>query len=126
MSLVMAQISYRSRNTLQSASIRAVLPEPTGPPMPTRSGPLGDFAIAPPLGPEQPRILRSMPHGADVDQDCGTPDITERGAGPAPEAPLQAGREPAKNTQAVGLAERYEAHARRYQVGGEGLHERLR
>src|SRR5262245_33536717 len=117
MSLVMAQISYRSRNTLQSASIRAVLPEPTGPPMPTRSGPLGDFAIAPPLGPEQPRILRFMPHGGGFDRDCGTPDITERGGERRAEEPLQAGLEPGQNTQAVGLAERHEAHARRYQVG---------
>src|SRR4029077_9893903 len=39
MSLVMAAISYRSRSALHSASISAVLPEPTGPPTPTRSGP---------------------------------------------------------------------------------------
>src|SRR5579863_10419392 len=39
MSLVMAAISKRSRNFLHSASISAVLPEPTGPPTPTRSGP---------------------------------------------------------------------------------------
>ena len=39
MSLVMAHRSKRSRNDLQSASISAVLPEPTGPPMPTRKGP---------------------------------------------------------------------------------------
>src|ERR1700674_5521321 len=39
MSLVMAAISKRSRSRLHSQSISAVLPEPTGPPTPTRSGP---------------------------------------------------------------------------------------
>src|ERR1700722_6262896 len=38
MSLVMAAISSWSRKRLQSCSMSAVLPEPTGPPMPTRSG----------------------------------------------------------------------------------------
>src|SRR5215467_105473 len=41
MSLVMAAISNRSRSRLHNASISAVLPEPTGPPTPTRSGPYG-------------------------------------------------------------------------------------
>src|ERR1700687_804106 len=39
MSLVMAAMSKRSRSRLHSASTSAVLPEPTGPPTPTRSGP---------------------------------------------------------------------------------------
>src|ERR1700680_1035499 len=37
MSLVTAAMSYLSRSALHSASVRAVLPEPTGPPIPTRS-----------------------------------------------------------------------------------------
>ena len=37
--LVIAAISKRSRNRLHSQSISAVLPEPTGPPTPTRNGP---------------------------------------------------------------------------------------
>src|SRR5260221_12048509 len=41
MSLVIAAISYRSRSRLHNASISEVLPEPTGPPTPTRSGPWG-------------------------------------------------------------------------------------
>src|SRR5688572_3341572 len=39
MSLVTAAISKRSRSALQSARVSAVFPEPTGPPMPTRSAP---------------------------------------------------------------------------------------
>src|SRR3954467_8468664 len=39
MSLVIAAMSYRSRIDLQSRAISAVLPEPTGPPTPMRSGP---------------------------------------------------------------------------------------
>src|SRR5271165_5589775 len=38
MSLVTAAMSSSSRRRLQSCSIRAVLPEPTGPPTPTRNG----------------------------------------------------------------------------------------
>src|ERR1700758_4904454 len=38
MSLVIAAISNRPRIVLQSQSISAVLPEPTGPPIPTRNG----------------------------------------------------------------------------------------
>src|ERR1700722_12411908 len=37
MSLVTTAISNRSRRRLHSASTRAVLPEPTGPPTPTRN-----------------------------------------------------------------------------------------
>src|SRR5215208_2490732 len=39
MSLVIAAISYSPRSRLHNASISAVLPEPTGPPTPTRRGP---------------------------------------------------------------------------------------
>src|SRR5688572_20878246 len=39
MSLVTAAMSYLSRSALHSARVSAVFPEPTGPPMPTRSGP---------------------------------------------------------------------------------------
>src|SRR5260221_2785752 len=41
MSLVIAAISKRPRSALHNASISAVLPEPTGPPTPTRRGPCG-------------------------------------------------------------------------------------
>src|SRR3954469_2413798 len=49
MSLVMAAISYVPRSVLHSASISAVLPEPTGPPTPTRSGPWELVIIHTPL-----------------------------------------------------------------------------
>src|SRR5262245_51407952 len=38
MSLVTTAISKRSRSARHSANVNAVLPEPTGPPIPTRSG----------------------------------------------------------------------------------------
>src|SRR4029077_4294275 len=47
MSLVMAAISKRSRSRLHSQSINAVLPEPTGPPTPTRNGPFTLTMAAP-------------------------------------------------------------------------------
>src|ERR1700722_18716063 len=46
MSFVIAAMSYFSGNVLHSASISAVLPVPTGPPTPTRSGPWGDIVMS--------------------------------------------------------------------------------
>src|SRR5690554_6418392 len=43
MSLVTTSISSRSRSRLQSTSSNAVLPEPTGPPTPTRKGGFDSF-----------------------------------------------------------------------------------
>src|SRR6476469_5060963 len=64
MSLVMAAISYFSRSRLHNASISEVLPEPTGPPMPTRSGPLVLLMIA--STPEKARVLVFVAHAGEV------------------------------------------------------------
>src|ERR687897_915634 len=45
MSLVIAATSQASRIRLHSESTNAVLPEPTGPPIPTRRGPVCDLTI---------------------------------------------------------------------------------
>src|SRR5450759_2853373 len=55
MSLVTTAISQRSRSARQSASVNAVLPDPTGPPLPTRRGcAIAKLSL---LRTEKPRVL---------------------------------------------------------------------
>src|ERR1041384_8475503 len=79
MSLVMAAISYSRRRRLHSASISAVLPEPTGPPTPTRSGPFILVSMPALISrAEQPRVLGLVPHGGDVGAERRATDLVER------------------------------------------------
>src|SRR5829696_4160485 len=75
MSFVTAAMSYFSRSARQRARVSAVLPEPTGPPMPTRSGPSfagGSFTRA--LCPVPLAVMRAH----QPDKQAGKP--AERGA----------------------------------------------
>src|SRR5947208_4971354 len=79
MSFVIATSSNWPRIRLHNASIRAVLPEPTGPPMPTRSGPcVLVIAEAPSSAPEQPRVLRLVAMTRKIGAERPAADIVER------------------------------------------------
>ena len=113
-----------SRMRLHSASISAVLPEPTGPPMPTRSGPWGSVGpwLLAPVGSaaEQPRVLRLVAHAGDVGAERRAADLVERAAhalGTCGEDRLERG----EHALAVGLPERNEPHAGRHEIGRDRL-----
>src|SRR5229473_4951639 len=91
MSLVIAAISYRSRIVLQSKSINAVFPDPTGPPMPMRSGPWDlDISNAHSVTSSRPVISSSrrtpgpITTGGCIDKRClaTCPTDTTRRMGP--------------------------------------------
>src|SRR2546429_3131975 len=67
MSLVMTAVWYRGASSRQSAATSAVLPDPTGPPIPTRSGRMsgGKEPNLPPLRPG------GMVLGPELQQGCG-------------------------------------------------------
>src|ERR1700737_2047658 len=102
---------------LHKASISAVLPEPTGPPTPTRSGPLewlmGGFmkSSGARSTAEQPCILGLVAHARNVGPKCRAADVLER----AVERPLRAGGnerlEGGEHALPVGLPQPDEAQA---------------
>src|ERR1700744_5476040 len=63
-------MSYRCRRLLHRASTSAVLPEPTGPPTPTRSGPCFDLVIAVPLAIRTRRTTRRTEPRARLQLSC--------------------------------------------------------
>src|SRR5712664_2086034 len=113
MSLVIAAISYRSRSSLHKASISAVLPEPTGPPTPTRRGPWDVRMLS---APEQPRVLRLVAHARNIAAEGGAADVIEAGDQRTPRGRGHHRLERGKHALAVGLAKRDEPHAGRDQV----------
>src|SRR6266571_4174537 len=108
MSLVMAAISKRPRKCLHSASISAVLPEPTGPPTPTRRGPW-DFAIG--SAPEEARVLRLVAQAGEIGAERGAADLVERRRHRALGGARDHGLQRGEHALAVGLAERDQPHA---------------
>src|SRR5258708_4802458 len=84
MSLVTAAMSYLSRSALPSASVSAVLPEPTGPPMPTRSGELSVMTwsrSAVTSGTENPAVLGLVARRQESEarREVGKIGVVERG-----------------------------------------------
>src|SRR6185437_6993304 len=148
MSLVMAAIWYLSRSALHKRSISAVLPEPTGPPTPTRRGPWGFFigvcilvsrcpwsstlplqgrvkcgsCIRPPQSrPEQPRVLSLVPQGCEVGAERRRAQIIKRCLERAPRRCRDDRLEPRNDALAVGLAERHQPHAGGNPIGDQRL-----
>ena len=117
MSLVIAAISKRSRSRLHSASISAVLPEPTGPPTPTRRGPCAWHALMT----EQPRVLRLVAHAGEVGAERRAADVVERRGERARRGRRDDRLERGEHALPVGLAERNEPHAGGDQIGGHGV-----
>src|SRR5215208_4907496 len=114
MSLVIAASWERSRRRLQSASSSAVLPEPTGPPTPTRSGPWGLVVIS---TPEQPRVLALVAHAGDVAAKRRAADVVERRDQGAARRRRDRRLERCEHALAVGLAQWNEPDARGDEVG---------
>src|SRR6185503_2360163 len=121
MSLVIAAMSYSPRSRLHSASISAVLPEPTGPPTPTRRGPFTCFMRRLLSRPEQPRVLRLVPHGGDIGAECCAADLIQRRCQRARGGCRDEGLERGEQALPVGLAERNEPHTGRDQVRRYGM-----
>src|ERR1700722_20848706 len=110
---------------LHRASISAVLPEPTGPPMPTRSGPLGAGWVIKKLRmgstAEQAGVLGLVAHAGDVGPKGRAADFVER-AGErllrtAGDDRLEAG----EHALPVGVAKRNEPQSGRHQIARHRL-----
>src|ERR1700676_2507408 len=115
---------------LHKASISAVLPEPTGPPTPTRSGPLdwltGGFmeSSGARSAAEQPGILGLVAHARDVGPKRRAADVLERTG----ERPLRAGGndrfEAGEHALPVGLSQRNEPQSGRHEIARNRLQKR--
>src|SRR5262245_51658212 len=96
MSLVITAMSTRARSRKQSASVRAVLPEPTGPPIPILSG----FGITSDSASrsEHPCVELGVAHAGDLERGREAPHVVGAGGGrlvsqPADDRP-QRGEQP--------------------------------
>src|SRR6476619_5953945 len=119
MSLVIAAISYFSRSRLHNASISEVLPEPTGPPMPTRSGPLVLLMIA--STPEKACVLAFVAHAGEVGTKGCAAEIVKRRRQSAVAGFLDGLLQSGKQTLTVCLPERDEPHAGGNEIGRDGM-----
>src|SRR5262249_43003444 len=125
MSLVITAMSTRARNRRQSASVRAVLPEPTGPPIPILSGwgITGDFASRA----EHPGVERSVAHAGDLEPGCEAPHVVELGRGRLASQPGDHGPQRGEQALAFELTDGHEAkryvdqqRGRRVEIGRRG------
>src|SRR6056297_1502379 len=84
MSLVTTAMECFGASARHSAAVSVVLPAPTGPPMPTRRGPLGDVArgvmSASSSRSENAGIQRLVPLAGDVQRGREATDIVGLGA----------------------------------------------
>src|SRR3974390_456646 len=104
---------------LQSESVSAVLPEPTGPPMPIRSGPCELFIAQSPFSAaEKPRVLGFVPHRRNICAECRAARLVEGGGEGALGGGGDRRLERGDLALPVGLAERDEPHGSRYPVRG--------
>src|SRR5262245_55366591 len=115
MSLVTTASRYWSRIRLQSTSTSVVLPEPTGPPTPTRNGDAADVMKSPRgLRTEQARIQGFVARRSKCEADRGRTELVvaqaRRDLHRAHDRPLQ--RE--QHRLARLLAERNRLHRRQY------------
>src|SRR5579863_5655620 len=108
MSLVTAAISYSSRIRRQSCSMRAVFPDPTGPPTPI----LGTDILCL-LGNEEPGGGRFVPHRGDVDEREEAPQLLERHRVRLADEPGRLFPQPRQELLGPALAQRKEFHGRR-------------
>src|SRR5262249_10702317 len=110
MSLVITAMSTRSRSRRQSASVSAVLPEPTGPPIPILSGLgiTGGFASRA----EHPSVEFGVADPGDLERGCEAPHLLELGPGRPVSQPSDHGPQRGEQPLAFELTEGHEAKRR--------------
>src|SRR5277367_1351980 len=102
---------------LHKESIKAVLPDPTGPPMPTRSGPLGLCMMRSfDLAAEQAGILGFVPDARQIGAEGRAAEIIKLGGQSALRRRVNGRFERLQQALAVGMAEWDQPHAGGYPV----------
>src|SRR5512136_3386048 len=111
MSLVTTPSCQSARKARQSASVRAVLPEPTGPPMPTRSGPRGRESPT-----EESGVLGFMVHRREGKSRQQIAATVERAGGGGRGQRFEPAAEAGQQALSGALTERYRLERREHGV----------